>query len=125
MRNVIPTTETDSLYQQITEWAEEQGWTATIDVPFFTHHCERDKAEKNALWIDTGEGNVYVEARGQRRDKFHYAEVFAQPTYLSVWITKKPKAKEWRYTTDGGIPLHWEWSKDTFIRLVHDLQNMP
>ncbi len=123
-----PTTEiaeTALLYRQVTEWAEEQGWTVTPEIPRELQPYASQFPEKTGLKIETDTGTIHLAPRGRRWNKCFYVELYAYPTLLGVWLKNEPKSEVWQYVTDGGIPFHWTWNKDTFVRLVRDLNQLP
>lgn len=120
-----PITETASLYSQVAEWAKEQGWTVTPEIPMDAQMYRPEDVEKSGLRIDTNEGRVHLEPAGKQWDGRYRVNFYAYPTLLNVRLIKKPKSKTWQVVTDSGIPFHWEWNKNDFVRLVHDIQQVP
>jgi len=112
--------QTTSLYQQVTEWAEEQGWTVTPEIPY-----DSQFPEKTGLSIETNEGRIHLEPVGKQWNGHFRVNLYAYPTLLNVRLIKEMKSKTWQVVTDSGIPFHWDWNKDNFVRLVHDIQQVP
>lgn len=118
-------TETASLYGQVTQWAEEQGWTVTPEIPMDARMYSPHNTELSGLKIDTEEGSVHFEPAGKRRDGRYFVNFYGYSTLLRVRFVKEPKGERWQVFTDGGIPFYWELNKENFARLVHDIQQVP
>ncbi len=81
--------------------------------------------EVYGLRVITPAGRIHLEPLGQRSDGSVIIEMYAWPTLLRVRLVEKPGDGQWQVVTDSGIPFHYDWTKENFVRLVHDLQVLP
>ena len=111
----------EALAQQFSEWASEKNWQVQ-QMPRVINEEALGVYTVPDLTIDTPQGRVTMEAQPHGVPQATgRVELAAWPTLYRVWLMCKPGIPDWIIRTDSGIPLHYPWSKDTFITLVEDL----
>ena len=113
-------TETDILFDEITAWTRSQlGWKVTRQERI------HEDVDFSYLELQTPQGKIHVEPIGKDRTDSYIAEMYAWPTLIRVFLVRKPGSSTWEVRTDAGIPFHWDWNEQNFVRPVNDLQVLP
>lgn len=108
------------LADQISHWARESGWSV--------RRSEEEVAEEDfgaylvpVLTMDTPEGRLILEPQAANAGGKGRVKLYAASTLYRVRLLRGDTDGEWTILTDSGIPLWQPWSKETFVRLAHDL----
>jgi hypothetical protein len=111
----------NTLADEVAQWAEAEGWPVLRKEK---HVKEQRVGEYDApvLRIRSLEGEVFLTpialdvmgADGR-------VDLEAWPTLHRVRLV--PEAQSWKIITDSNVPIREPWTRETFVRLVHDLQN--
>lgn len=114
----------NSLGQELTEWAEAEGWQVRVSEKHLTEAATGTYTVPE-LVIDTPDGGrLLVEVKGRGPlEASGRVQISAWPTLFRVVLLHKPEREGWVVRTDSGIPLHQPWNRATFITLAKDLLN--
>lgn len=69
----------------------------------------------------TSDNRLIVEPMPHALDGTGMIQLYAWPTLYRVRLLYRGSPTDWEILTDSRIPLHEEWSEQTFIRVAQDL----
>lgn len=112
------------LQEDITDWSERQGWAVTVsETQVMDIRPQYGFYVIPSLAIGTPEGRLIIEPMPHALDGTGLVKLYAWPTLFRVRLLYRGGRMQWETLTDSGIPLHLDWSHQTFLALAHDLLN--
>ena len=118
-RQIIATLEEDIL-----TWCQEKNWAVMVsETKVMDVRPQYGFYTIPSLSIETPEGKLIIEPMPHALDGTGLVKFYAWPTLYRVRLLYRGGQTHWEIMTDSGIPMHMDWSRQTFLTLAHDLLN--
>jgi hypothetical protein len=78
------------------------------------------------LTANFAKGNVHIWGQADATANRRFIFVRSSSTHRKVRIVPSEDGSGWQFYSDSGLPLHIEWTEDSFLKLIDDLRaNLP